>query len=145
MKARDIMTSTEVWSSAEDSDARSVARLMAFHNVAAIPILDSHGRLEGIVTDRDLCCRLIAEGRSFDTPVRELMSQPAHSIHPDATLPEIESLMRQYRIRHLPVVDSENRLQGFISLSDLARHCGGTEAEHELVGILEAVSPVKKR
>ena len=144
MKASDIMTSTEVWSSADTSDARSVARLMAFHNVAAIPVLDSQGRLEGIVTDRDLCCRLIAEGRSLDTPVSELMTRPAYTIRPDTTLEEIESVMRRHKIRHLPVVDDDNMLQGFISLSDLVRHCGGTEAEHDLVGVLEAVSPATK-
>ena len=144
MKARDIMTSTEVWSSFESSDARSVARLMAFHNVAAIPVRDSPGRLEGIVTDRDLCCRLIAEGRNFETPISELMTRPAHSVSPDADLQEIESTMRQHRIRHLPVVDADNKLQGFISLSDLARHCGGTEAAHELVGVLEAISPATR-
>ncbi|KKN76801.1 hypothetical protein LCGC14_0366680 [marine sediment metagenome] len=49
--------------------------------------------------------------------------------------------MRQFKVRHLPVVDDENRLQGFISLSDLARHCFSSDDEHELVGILEAVSP----
>lgn len=144
MKARDIMTTSEIWSSVDNSDAQSVARLMAFHNVAAIPIVDSQGKLEGIVTDRDLCCRLVAEGRSFETPISELMTEPARCVHPDADLEEIEETMRQHRIRHLPVVDDDHRLQGFISLSDLARHCGGREAEHELVGVLEAVSPVSQ-
>lgn len=142
MRARDIMTSTEIWSTADSSDARSVARLMAFHNVAAIPIVDSQGRLEGIITDRDLCCRLVAEGRSFETPISDLMTEPARCVHPDADLEEIEQVMRQFRVRHLPVVDDDRRLLGFISLSDLARHCGGTQEEHELVGVLEAVSPV---
>ncbi len=145
MNAREIMTSTEVWSSAESSDARSVARLMALHNVAAVPVLDLQGRLEGMITDRDLCCRLLAEGPSYDTPVSELMTTRPRSAHLEESMEDIELLMRQHRLRFLPVVDNDNRLQGLISLADLARHCGASsEAEHELVGVLEAVSLVTK-
>ncbi len=145
MNAREIMTSTDVWSSAESSDARSVARLMALHNVAAIPVLDLQGRLEGMITDRDLTCRLLAEGLSYDTPVSELMTTRPRSVHLDESFEDIELLMRQHRLRFLPVVDNDNRLQGLISLADLARNCGSNrEAEHELVGVLEAVSLVTK-
>ncbi|HDZ20833.1 MAG TPA: CBS domain-containing protein [Phycisphaerae bacterium] len=141
MKARDLMTTHRILSIVETDNARSAARLLAEHNVASLPVLDLQGRLRGVVTDRDLCCRLVAEGRSCETLISELMSEPAHSVRPDATLEEIESIMRQFKVRHLPVVDDENRLQGFISLSDLARHCFSSDDEHELVGILEAVSP----
>ncbi|MHC4561797.1 MAG: CBS domain-containing protein [Planctomycetota bacterium] len=141
MLARDLMTCHEVFSTVESDDARSVAQLLAEHNVASLPVLDHQGRLRGIVTDRDLCIRLLAEGRSYETPIGDLMSEPVHSIGPDATVQEVEMTMRRFRVRHLPVVDLDRRLLGFISLSDLARSCGGTQEEHELVGVLEAVSP----
>ena len=95
---------------------------------------------EGIVTDRDLCIKVIAQGYSFETPVREFMSTPAHFVRPDATVQEMESLMRRHKIRRLPVVDEEQRLQGFISISDLARHCETYEDEHDLIEVLESVS-----
>ena len=140
MNAREIVSAHEVWACSETSDARDVARMMAEHDIGAIPVLDSHGRLEGIVTDRDLCCKVLAMGRSADTAVREVMSRPVHTCYPDTSLHEVESAMRRYRIRRMPVVNDENRLQGFVSLSDLARHCQTPGEEHELVGVLEMVS-----
>ncbi len=140
MNALDVMTAHEVWACAETSDAREVAKMMAEHDVGAIPVLDQDGRLEGIVTDRDLCLKVIAEGWSFDTPIRRLMSEPVFSVHIQTSLTEIESLMREHKIRRLPVVDDDNRLQGFISIGDLARHCHTIGDEHELAGVLGAVS-----
>ncbi len=139
MNASDIMTRHEVWACGESATAREVAQMMMQHNVGAIPILDDQGRLEGIVTDRDLCCKLIAEERSCDTPIRQIMSEPVQCVHPDTPLYEIESLMRQHRIRRLPVVDDEMHLKGFISVGDLASHCASVEEEHELVGVMGAV------
>ncbi|KKK83651.1 hypothetical protein LCGC14_2791240, partial [marine sediment metagenome] len=82
-------------------------------NQAAIDALDldTNGRLEGIVTDRDLCCRVLGQGRSFDTPVREVMSMTMHTVHPDADLSEVESIMRENKIRRIPVVDDDDRLR----------------------------------
>ncbi len=142
MNASDIMTCNDLHSSADVSDARAVARMMAFHNVAAIPVLDTQGGLEGIITDRDLCCRVIAEGRSLETPITELMTRPVRTVGPDASVDEVETIMRECRIRHLPVVDDENRMLGFISLSDLARCCSCSGDADELVSVLTAVSPV---
>lgn len=140
MNARDIMTAYKVWACSETSDARQVGRLMAEHDVGAIPVLDPDGRLEGIVTDRDLCCKVIATGRDLDVRVRKIMSKPVHAVRPDDSLERIESIMREHKIRRVPVVDSDNRLQGFISMADLACHCSSPEEEHELVGVLETVS-----
>jgi len=141
MLARDLMTMQELLTAAATDDIRTVAQMLCAHRVASLPVVDDDGRLLGMVTDRDLCCRALAEGRSLKTPIRDVMTAPVHSIDPDASLDEIESLMRQYRVRHLPVLDDDQRLVGFISLSDLARHCAGSRDEHHLVGVLEAVSP----
>ncbi len=144
MNASDIMTAHEIWACSEPANDQEVAEMMVDHDVGAIPVLDQQGRLEGIVTDRDLCCKLIAEGRSFDTPVRELMSEPVQSVHPETSLHEIESLMRQYRIRRLPVVDENQKLQGFISIADMALHCCSTEEEHEFVSVMGTVCAASK-
>ncbi len=139
MNASDLMASDHVWACAETADARSVACMMLDYDVGAIPVLDSDGRLEGIVTDRDLCCRVIAEGRSYETPIRDVMSTSVQTVHCDADLHEIESLMREYKIRRLPVVDSDYCLRGFVSFADLARHCHSPVEEHELVGVMESI------
>jgi CBS domain-containing protein len=141
MQARDVMTCQEVFCALESDDARSIAQKLSEHNVASLPVLDSQGRLRGIVTDRDLCVRLMAMGMSYDTPVSNIMSEPAHSVTPDASIEEIEMIMQQFQIRHLPVVDFDGQMLGFISLSDLARWCETPQEEHDLVGVLEATSP----
>jgi len=92
------------------------------------------------VTDRDICCRIVAEGKSYETPVREVMTPQVRTCRPDTSLKEVESVMKEYRIRRLPVVDEESRLQGFISLADLARECHGLIQEHRLAEVLESVS-----
>ena len=140
MNAREIMESNEVWACAETDDCRHVARMMAEHDVGSIPLLDKEGRLDGIVTDRDICCRIVAEGRSFETPARDVMSSPVFTCSPDADLREIEAIMRENKIRRLPVVDDDRKLRGFISLGDLARHCHGLWKEHHLAEVLESVS-----
>ncbi len=139
MKACDLTTTHKVWACPDTDDARHVAIMMRDHNVRSIPILDDDGRLEGIVTERDLVTRMIALGRSFETPIREMMTAPAIAVHPDTPMAEIESIMREHRIRHLPVVDDDRRLMGFVSISDMIRHCHDPKLEHELIGVLEAV------
>ena len=86
MKACDIMTAHEVWACAETSDCRRVAEMMSEHDIGSIPILDGEGRLEGIVTDRDVCCRLVAENLSGDTPVTDIMTTSVKSVCPDTSL-----------------------------------------------------------
>lgn len=140
MKARDIMTTEHLWGCSETDTARQVAELMSDHGIGALPILDAEGRLEGIVTDRDICCRVVAQNLPDETPVGEIMSTSVQTVFPDAGLSEVESIMRDFRIRRLPVVDEQNKLLGFISLGDLARHVRGLFKEHGVYEVLEAVS-----
>lgn len=143
MKALDLMTPSDLWVCSDTDDCRHVAQLMADHDIGSIPVIDEDGRVKGIITDRDLCCRLIASGLSFETPAHEIMSTPVHTCSPESSLREIESLMQEYRIRRLPVVDPENRLLGFVSLGDLARHCTGLShfwREHQVAEVFETVS-----
>lgn len=140
MKASELMTSEYLWACAETTNAREVAQMMYDHDIGAVCVLDVNGRLEGIVTDRDITCRLVGAGLSPSTPVRDIMSTSVCSVHPDADLREIESAMRRHKVRRLPVVDQEDKLQGLVSIADLAHHCRGPQAEHELVAVLEAVS-----
>ena len=140
MKASDLMTSTQIWSCRENTSAREAAKMMGEHDVGAIPILDQQGRLEGIVTDRDLCLRILGTGQSPETPVRTVMSRDVHCVQADADLEDIVSIMRKYKVRRVPVVNRENRLQGFLSQADLLRALHGSPQERELVEVLEVIS-----
>lgn len=141
MKAIDLMTRDHLWACGDTTDCREVARMMAEHDVGAVPVLDNEGRLEGIVTDRDICCRVVASGLSFETPIREIMSREPCTIYPDTDLKEIERLMREYKVRRLPVVDADHRLQGFVSQADLLREVPhGWRKDRDLVKTLETIS-----
>lgn len=140
MKAQDIMTTEHLWVSQDDSNLCKVAQIMSDHNVGSVPVVDAEGKLVGIVTDRDVCCRGVAQERSPTTPVREIMSESLHFVNEDAGLNEIEDIMRRYRIRRLPIVDANRKLLGIISLGDLAKHVHGLLKEHRLAETLEAVS-----
>jgi CBS-domain-containing membrane protein len=140
MKARDIMTSDHIWACNEATPAREAAQMMVEHNVGSLPVVDNQGRLSGIVTDRDLCCRVLASGMDSQTPVSHVMSKPVHMVHPDSELREIERIIGEYRIRRLPVVDEDGRLQGFIAMADLARKVHGLFQERHLAEVLGVVS-----
>jgi CBS domain-containing protein len=145
MNASDVMTCDHLCACVDTADARSVAKMMAEHDIGSVPVLDKDDRLEGIVTDRDLCCRLIAEGMSFETPIRRVMSRSVATVQPDADLHQVERVMRRRKIRRVPVVDHERKLKGFISFADLTYHLRGTSDEHELVEVFESVCSEHRR
>jgi CBS domain-containing protein len=140
MKASEIMTKHDLWVTGENADVIEVSRMMAEHNVGSVPVLDEMGRLEGIVTDRDICCRIVSLGKSYETPVRDIMSRSVQTVKPDTDIKEVERIMRERKVRRVPVVDDDLRLKGFISLADLARHCEGRRQEHEVAEVLEDIS-----
>jgi CBS domain-containing protein len=119
-----------------DMTAVDAAALMAQFDVGAIPVLDD-GRLRGIVTDRDLATRVVAEGRDPRTvPVGEVMTRAVITVSLDAQLSEARDLMAERRIRRLPVVKGD-QLVGIISLGDVAL----ADASKRLVGeALEEIS-----
>jgi CBS domain-containing protein len=114
---------------------RDAATLMARERVSSLLIpmttagtghgdaagVDGNGGGLGILTDRDLRTRVLAEGRSPDTPVERLMSFPAQTIPPDMTAAEVVSLMYERGFHHFPVVERDGRLVGMVTDTDLMR------------------------
>ncbi|NYI04135.1 CBS domain-containing protein [Allostreptomyces psammosilenae] len=95
------------------------ARKMRSSDAGAIVVLD-HGQVAGIVTDRDITLRVVAEDRGGDTPVREACSSTElTTVRPDTDLDEAVRLMRGKAVRRLPVVQN-NQPVGIVSLGDLA-------------------------
>jgi CBS domain-containing protein len=105
------------------------AALMLEHDCGAIPITVDDNRLVGILTDRDVCMAAYTESMSLrHIPVSDVMRREVVRCNPGDTIRHAAQLMRQARIRRLPVVDEEERVVGLLSLTDLVR-----ESAHRLL------------
>ncbi len=128
MQAREIMTADPACCTPQDT-AREAARMMIEHDCGCLPVVDDMGtrHLVGVVTDRDLAARGIAEGKGPDTPVQELMSSSPSCCTPEADIGEVEQIMAERQVRRVPVIDERGCCVGMIAQADLAR--SGRDAE----------------
>ena len=109
--------------------------------VGAIPVCDGD-RLVGMVTDRDLVIRGLAQGRAADnTRLNEVMSPEVRWCYDDQSVEEVAEQMRDAQIRRVPVVDHEKHLVGMLSLGDLAVKADEGEAGEALQSISEPAQP----
>jgi CBS domain-containing protein len=102
------------------TSAQEAARKMKSEDVGSLPIVDG-GRLVGMVTDRDLALRLVAEGKSADTPVGELGSRELVTIDPQQDLGEAARIMSEHQLRRLPVCEEDGKLVGILAQADVAQ------------------------
>lgn len=125
-----------------DSLARA-ARLMWDHDIGCVPVVDDRGRVEGILTDRDIAMAAYLGGETLAAiPVSTAMAAGVWSCAPGDGLDDVEDVMSRNRIRRLPVIDDDGVLVGIITLGDLARASRGmgTITSSEVVSTLIAVS-----
>jgi CBS domain-containing protein len=119
MKVSDVMTN-EVESAQMNSTLEEVASIMKVENVGAVPVLDEDDDLVGIITDRDIVVRCVAEGKNpAETNVEEVLSHELETIEPDVEVEEAARLMAEKQIRRLPVCE-DGELVGMLSIGDLA-------------------------
>jgi CBS domain-containing protein len=98
-----------------------VAKLMVHNNCGEIPVVDTTDTLIGVVTDRDIVCRVVAEGRNpMAQPVEICMSQPVVTVREDTPLEAVLSTMERHQIRRVPVVDDRGACTGIIAQADVA-------------------------
>jgi CBS domain-containing protein len=95
---------------------------MADRSVGSVVVIDRVDEIAGIVTDRDITIRGVAEGRSGDIPVELLMTRNVASIHSSADITDAAATMMKRRIRRLPVVDDRGHAHGVIALDDIVRN-----------------------
>lgn len=120
----------------ESDPASRAAQLMRENNIGLIPIVDASGRAKGVVTDRDLTLRLIADNKSSDTPLKEIMSkEPLLAVSPSDKLSEAEEKMMQSGKGRVLVTDSNGRVVGVISRSEIA-HAEDPARAGEVLGSL---------
>ncbi|MCK2219208.1 CBS domain-containing protein [Actinomadura sp. ATCC 31491] len=97
----------------------SVAAALMRDNDAGAVIVNDNGRMRGIVTDRDIAVRVVADDKGPQTPVREACSASVEAVGPDTSIEQAVQLMRTHAVRRLPVVE-DGRAVGMVSIGDLA-------------------------
>ena len=117
MNIRDVMTPNPRTVSPDDT-IESAARIMRDEDTGAVPVVEN-GRPIGMVTDRDIVVRAVADGATTSRPVGDIVTGRLVSVSPDTSTREASELMSEHQIRRLPVIENE-RLVGIVSLGDLA-------------------------
>jgi CBS domain-containing protein len=118
--------------------AQTAAKTMEANEVGALPVVsDSVNRkLEGIVTDRDLCCGVVATAKLAEAAkITDLMTRNPITCEPENTLEDCEELMQKHQIRRLPVIDKEGRCIGVVAQADIALHAPAAKAGRTLAEI----------
>ena len=133
MKISEVMT-TDIETVNSDQTAREAAHFMLRADTGSIPVCDN-GRVIGMITDRDIAVRGVAEGRGPDTPVSDLMSDGIVCAHEDDDVETVARRMSDEQVRRMPVLDSDDRLVGIVSLGDLSRETTGEVANEALEGV----------
>jgi CBS domain-containing protein len=117
-----------------DDSIREVARTMAELDAGAMPISQGD-RLVGMVTDRDIAVRGVAQGKGPDTPVREVMTPDVKYCFEDEDIEQVARNMGDIQVHRLPVVNRDKRLVGILSLGDIAMGEGPRPAGEAMSGI----------
>ena len=133
MKIRDAMT-RDVCMVRPDQSIRDAAHMMAELDIGALPVQEND-RLVGMITDRDIAIRAVADGKGPDTRVRDVMSKDVKYCFEDETVEAVSRNMGDQQIRRLPVVNRDKRLVGILSLGDVATTRDSGHAGQALKGI----------
>jgi CBS domain-containing protein len=134
--ARDVMTAQPACCTTSMT-LDQVAKLMVQNDCGEIPVLDGADRPVGVITDRDIVCRVVAEQKNpMGHTAEQFMSRPVITVHSDAPLDEVVSTMEKHQIRRVPVVDERGRCAGIIAQADIA----SDGAERQLAELVREVS-----
>jgi len=117
MNIREVMTPNPRTVAPTDS-IQNAARIMREEDTGAVPVVDN-GRPVGILTDRDIVVRAVADGGELSRPVSDIVTEGIIAATPDMSTREAAELMSEHQVRRLPVVEND-RLVGIVSLGDIA-------------------------
>lgn len=138
MQVKEIMTRDVAYCS-PDTSLQEIARMMREHDCGAIPVFDNdqNRHVIGIVTDRDIVIRAVAQGQNpAQLTARDVMSQPVATIPVDADIDECCRLMEERQVRRVPVVERDGSCVGIVSQADVAR----SAPEHETAEVVQEIS-----
>ena len=117
-----------------DQSIREAALTMAREDIGSLPVSEGD-KLIGMITDRDIALRAVAEGLSPDTPVRDVMTDNIKYCYEDEEITNVAQNMADLQVRRLPVVNRDKRLVGIVSLSNVAYAGDGRASEDMLRGV----------
>ncbi|MDQ3088636.1 MAG: CBS domain-containing protein [Acidobacteriota bacterium] len=137
-RCREIMT-RNVKTANREMSLQEVARLMREGDMGAMPVVENE-KLVGIVTDRDIVVRAIAEGRDSTAKIGDVMTTEIFSVKPDDFVFEAIRLMGDKQVRRIPVITESGELAGIIAMADIALEM---EDEREIAETLEEISSGK--
>ncbi len=135
LKCSEIMTKN-VRTATRDTFLQDVAVIMRDGDLGSVPIVED-GKLVGMITDRDIVVRTIADGGDANTPVSEAMTSEVFFVRPDDFVFEAIRLMGEKQIRRIPVQTEAGELAGIIAMADVALE---TEDQREIAETLEEIS-----
>jgi CBS domain-containing protein len=119
-QVRDVMTRDPQCVGQGDSIV-DAARIMQSADTGIVPVVDDGRKIIGMITDRDIVVRLIAEGKDVQKArVNEVMTKSVRKVNEDAAINDVVELMSNAQIRRVPVVDKNDQIVGIVSLADLA-------------------------
>jgi CBS domain-containing protein len=135
MKAKDMMTTNPSVVTPETS-VQDAARLMQREDTGVLPVVESQQslRLIGMITDRDLALRVVAEGK-MSAQVSDAMSTGVQSAKPDDDAKDVMELMAREQVRRIPIVDESGRVVGIVSQADIVREGDDKRAEKTIEAI----------
>lgn len=135
MQAQDIMSADPVCVTPQTS-MEEAARLMKDHDVGVLPVVSEEGsrRLVGVITDRDITVRHVAEGHSSpDCPVSEAMSENVKTCRTDTAVEDVMETMGREQVRRIPIVDERGSLVGMVSQADVVLEARDEKKAEEMV------------
>lgn len=123
MRIREILQTkgSEVVVIAPDASVRELVAVLTEHNLGAVIVSTDGIAMEGIVSERDIVRRLAADDDALEATVADVMTQVVHTCRPTDSVESLMTTMTDHRIRHLPVLDAEERLCGIVSIGDVVK------------------------
>lgn len=115
-----------------NTPVREIARTMLGNDCGQIPVIDDRGRPLGVVTDRDIAVRIVANGGDGTATAGEAMTTPVRTVRANDELKDCVRMMEEAQVRRVPVVDDAGRLAGIVALADIAL-AGKSRATAEVV------------
>lgn len=147
MQVKDIMNKKPVCC-LPDTDVEEAAQMMVEFDCGSIPVVEDGETLKpllGMITDRDIVCRLVADGRNpLDAMVKDCMSTPAVSVTPEDTVEKCERIMADGQIRRIPVVDDTGAVCGIVTQAHIAKNASRSEAGEFLQSVSQKTSTPSK-
>ncbi|MEK6303550.1 MAG: CBS domain-containing protein [Acidobacteriota bacterium] len=129
MEVREIMTKDPACCT-PDTKLQQVAKLFVEHDCGCIPVVDSEKGMKpvGVITDRDICCRIVAEGKNpLEMTARDAMSDGVVTVTPEMSVDECCRVMEDNKVRRVPVVDASGRCCGMVAQADIAHYASSNK------------------